>query len=131
MLLFLMAAVGCRGSKQTGITGYVFAKNDIAHSYILGGSFVDPDYTPNAGARVCLALDKEGKRIVNGCEVESDATGRYHLDTKDCPPATNFSGDYYLVVQKEGYEPFTHRISVGPLAPYRENRIVLKALSKL
>jgi hypothetical protein len=129
-LFFLLAATGCLGSKQCGISGYVLTRPHIYESYILTSAPDELELTHVAEARIFLALDKEGHEIVKGCETNSDATGKYHLDTKDLPPAKDSSGCYYLFVQKEGYQEFTHWITIGPLAPFRENRVILKPLQQ-
>jgi hypothetical protein len=129
-LLLLIAVNGCLGTAQSGISGHVLTRRSIGESYILSGDHYDPAFTPIAGARIFLALDKMGQEIVRGCDTSSDESGRYHLDTNNLPQATDLDGFYYLFVQKESYQEFTCKFTVGPLAPFRENRVVLKSLSK-
>lgn len=78
------------------------------------------------GARIYLALDHAGKEPLEGFGTESDAEGRYAIDTKGLPPALSTDGHYYLVVEKEGYERLIRPIAIGVFSQYIQNTAIMK-----
>jgi hypothetical protein len=125
----VFALCGCKPPDERGIEGIVFTK-PITESYILHGKFPDEDSTPVAGAEAYLAFDEKGRRPIEGYAAKSDSSGSYKINTKGVLKLPNPSGEYYLVVQKPGYEPLVREIRFGPLADYHQNRVFLRRLDQ-
>jgi hypothetical protein len=127
--LALTAGCCCLGApKNYPVKGRVVSvKHEIVGSYLLSRTVEDlnDENTAVPNARIYLAYDQEGERPVPGYEAHSDKEGLYEIDTKDIPPAAG-GGRYYLVVEKEGYEPVKRETGLGFMAPYITNTAVLK-----
>jgi hypothetical protein len=89
---------------------------------------LDDEYSAIAGAKVFLAFDEKGQQPVPGFETRSDEKGMYTIDTKDLPPAQRKHNGYFLIVEKEGYEPLRQEMGFGFMSPYLHNSVVLKPI---
>jgi hypothetical protein len=125
-----LCLTGCDGSKNRGVVGIVVSNPEADQSTIRHGFHIIPNDILVEGAKVYLAFDSQGREPIPGCEATSDAKGRYKIDTKNIPPPRNPSGDYYLVVRKEGYEFYVRPIAIGVLSDYQQNTLNLLALPK-
>jgi hypothetical protein len=132
--VFLLGAflgiLGCDNSKNRGIVGIVVSNPEADQSTIRHGIHIIQNDILIGGAKVYLAFDPQGREPIPGCEAESDAKGRYKIDTKNIPPPKSRSGDYYIVVQKEGYAFYVRPITIGVLSDYQVNTLALLALPK-
>ena len=88
------------------------------------------DYRPISDARVYLTYDQKGQKPVVGYSTRTDKTGWYEIDTKDIPPAEREYNCYFLIIEKDGYEPIKHKIGLRVLSPYVTNTAILKPLKK-
>jgi hypothetical protein len=87
--------------------------------------------TPIAGAKVYLAYDRAGKQPVPGYEVQTDEAGMYRLETEHLPPSQkNEYGEYYLIVEKDGYRSYEKQMGFGFMNGYLKNTVKLKPLPK-
>lgn len=118
--------------KSVGVTGFVSTKKHITGSYLLPDIHSwDDRLTPIEEARIYIAFDQEGKEVIEGFESKSGADGMYRIETKGIPPAKKADGDYYLVVEKEGYERIVKKLGIlGSLNQYIRNTAVLKPISE-
>jgi hypothetical protein len=126
-LLFAVSVLihGCDDSKLRGISGKVYTDSELSRSIILSGDITENSYKPVVGADVLLTFDSSGLRIIAGSNVKTDSSGAYHINTTKLPPPTDPSGNYYLVVKKDGYETFVHAVRIGMMSSYQQNRVVL------
>jgi hypothetical protein len=122
---------GCNSSPEgLELQGIVVTYPNLADSF-LGTSIRDTDeeLTPIAGAKVKLSLDKEGHKLLKGYEAESNPKGLYTIKLAGLPRSpTEYGNDYYLIVEKDGYDPLITRLTIGARAVYMRNTVFLKAL---
>lgn len=128
-LVFLSTTqISCKPGGYT-ITGKVVTSDDMVDSGITGTITSDNRFLPVKGAKVFLSLDEKGTKVIKPTITLSDEAGLYKIPTGNLPAAEDSAGDYFIVVEKDGYKPFTYQISIGPLGPYMENTIFLRKKS--
>jgi hypothetical protein len=123
-----LALPGCNTSEGLELHGIVVTCPNLADSF-LGTSIreLDGDLTPIAGAKVKLSLDKEGNKLLKGYDAESNSKGLYTIKLDGMPRSeTEYGNDYYLIIEKDGYDPVISHISIGVLGTYMRNTIFLK-----
>ncbi len=128
-ILFLSLS-GCRKSATSSIRGRIDTAPWLSQSCI--GPYISSikdGETPVQGAKIWLAFDQEGKCPIEGFETRSDEKGYYEIITTDLPAPRERYGDYYLFVEKPGYERYVHNVTVGPYSMFKENTISLKRLT--
>jgi hypothetical protein len=131
VLAVLGSVIGCccvGMSQNYPVKGRVVAsKHEITGSYLRPRTdSMHDDDTAIPGAKVYLAFDEKGERPVPGYEARSDDEGLYEIDTKDIPPSERKYGEYFLVVEKEGYQSVRRETGLRFMAPYITNTAVLK-----
>jgi hypothetical protein len=119
---------GCDDGKKQGVQGKVCTVPNLIESVWYNEISTRDEEVPVPDAKVFLAFDLAGADPVPGCITRSDSGGFYKLDTEKVPAAKSPSGDYYLIVQKEGFALFTHPFRFGPMFGYLRNTVVLKRL---
>jgi hypothetical protein len=120
---------GCDDGKKQGVQGKVCTVPNLLESGMYSDISTSDEEVPVPDAKVFLAFDLAGADPVPGCITRSDSGGFYKLDTEKVPAAKSPSGDYYLIVQKEGFELFTHPFRFGPMFGYLRNTVLLKRLA--
>jgi len=132
LLVLLIAGIPACESKTDSqtrvIEGIICTTANLDHAHIITSINKNPRYTPIEGAKVYLALDKEGTHPIEGSETSSGADGSYRIDTTEMELPTGVRKNFFIVVKKNGYEPYAHIMTVGPFSMYRRNTIVLKPL---
>ncbi len=88
----------------------------------------DDRYTPVAEAAIYLSLDRGGHSKIEKSITKSDEKGKYSINVRELPAASDQDGNYYLVVEKPGYERFSGPILIGHFAMYLQNTILFKKL---
>jgi len=120
-------AVGCRPTAKYDVVGFVRTEQGINHSFALSQAQAQGPEPPVAHAKIWLTYDSDGKQPIRGFDATSDETGYYRIRTENIPPATDPDGNYFLVVEKEGYDRLIVPIRLGLLSRYGENTLILKS----
>jgi hypothetical protein len=120
----LLAMAGCKGEK-VDVVGIVCTEPDLFKSFLKARVYELEKYeTPIKDAEIFIALDKEGKDKVPGCETRSNKEGKYRISTKKAPISAG--EQYYLIIRKNGFQTIAQKISIGPFAHFVKNVAVLK-----
>jgi hypothetical protein len=131
LLVFLI--VGCfpSHSQPRILRGIVFSSGanfgGIISPVIESGE--DEGELPLPDANVFISRSNDWTRPLPGFETKTAKNGTYTLSLVNLPP---LSGDsrYLLVATKDGYVPFTLKLSSGTAYHYIENTIWLEAAKK-
>jgi hypothetical protein len=129
--LVTIASSSCHSQQpDLDIQGVVCTTPDMVASYIVSGNHIPEGYSPVAGATVYIAQTTNPRVPIMGFQVHSTKDGTYKLDLKNLPASTDPNHHYYLVIEKDGYEPITRSFRVGPFSPWLRNTVALKPTGK-
>ncbi len=123
-VFLVVSALGCNGSGEHHVKGFVCTRADLAQSSLALGIHKDERYKAIFAARILLTLDREKQNVI--AEAMSEQDGTYRLEVNRLPRPTDPDGYYYLVVQHDKYEELVCPIIVASGSRYRENTAILK-----
>jgi hypothetical protein len=122
--VLLFGSTACYPGQAYDVTGIVCTDSTAEESGLRVNEHMFNDEIPLAGAKVRLAFDEKGQRFVPNVEAETDENGYYQLPTKQLSGGR----EYFLIVEKEGYEPLVFGVTTGLLSHHRHNTAVLKSI---